>query len=126
LEKEVAVRHLISLYIACGGRNRFSEEKVWEQTATLVEDAKKFLANDPRPRGAVHATNPRILKSIPYTCAMLAKYAGFEVLDPDEMEAFDLEDFVRKGTQRALEELKRRDIRPTLSAKELMRITREK
>jgi hypothetical protein len=126
LEKQLAAKHLVSLYIACGGRQRFSEGKVRERTETLVGDVEKFLANDPRPRGAVHPTNPRILKSIPYACAMLAKYAGFEVLDPNEMEAFDLEDFVRKGTQRALEELRRRNIRPTMTAEELMRITREK
>jgi hypothetical protein len=126
LEKHLALKHLIPLYIACGGRQRFSEEKVRERSATLVGDVQKFLANDPRPRGAVHPTNPRILKSIPYACAMLAKYAGFEVLDPDEMAAFDLEDFIRRRTQRALEEFKSRNIRPTMTAEELMRITREK
>jgi hypothetical protein len=124
LEKEIALKHLVSLYIACGGPQRFADDKVLERTETLVHDAQKFLANDPRPRGAVHPTNPRILKSIPSTCAMLAKYAGFEVLDPDEMEAFDLDEFVRKGTLKALEELRKRGIRPTMSAEELMRITR--
>ncbi len=126
LEKELAVKHLISLYIACGGRQRFSYENVWERTEAVVGDVQRFLANDPRPRGAVHPTNPRVLKSIPWACAMLANYAGFEVLTPDELEAFDLDDFVRKGTRRALEELRKRGIRPTMTAEELMRITREK
>ncbi len=126
VEKQLAAKHLVSLYIACGGNQRFSEQKVRERTETLVGDMEMFLANDPRPRGAVHPTNPRILKSIPYACAMLAKYAGFEVLDPDEMEAFDLEDFVRRGTRKALEELRRRNIRPTMTAEELMRMTRER
>jgi hypothetical protein len=127
LEKELAVKHLVLLYAACGSRDRFSEEHVKERTELLLPDVENFVANDPRPRGAVHPTNPRILKSIPRACAMLARYiAGFEVIGPDEMEHFDLEEFIRTRTQSALEQLRERNIRPTMTAEELMRITRGK
>ena len=126
LEKELAVKHLVDLYAACGSRDRFSEEHVKERTLLLVSYIENFVDNDPRPRGAVHPTNPRIFKSIPRACAMLARYAGFEVIGPDELEHFDLEEFIRTRTQSALEQLRERNIRPTMTADELMRVTRGK
>jgi len=124
LEKELAIRHLVTLYDACGGRQRFSEDAVRDRTGILLPDVEFFAANDPRPRGAVHLTNPRVLKSIPPACAMLAKYAGFEILTPDELEEFDLEEFVKRRTQDALAQLKKNGIRPTMTAEELMKWTR--
>lgn len=126
LEKEIATRHLVRLYVACGGRDRFSIDDAMGRTKQLMPEVRLFLANDPRPRGAVYPTNPAILKSIPPVCAMLARYAGFEVLDPDELENFDLERFVRERTLAALDQLQAEGVRPTMSVEELMKITREK
>ncbi|MER9307578.1 hypothetical protein NKJ06_32495 [Mesorhizobium sp. M0293] len=124
LEKELAIRHLVALYDACGGRQRFSEDAVKDRTNTLLPDVEYFAANDHRPRGAVHKTNARILKSIPAACAMLARYAGFEDLSPDELEEFDLEEFVKRRTQVALAQLKENGVSPTMTAEELMKLTR--
>jgi hypothetical protein len=123
LEKRLAIKHLVTLYDACGGRQRFSEEATKERTTTLIPTVQHFL-NDPRPRGAVHRTNPRVLKSIPPACAMLAKYAGFDDLSPDDLEEFDLEDFVKRRTQAALEKLKAENIDPNMTADELMKLMR--
>ena len=55
---------------------------------------------------------------------MLATYAGFEVIGPEEIENFDLAEFVRRRTAAALAALKERGIEPTMTAEELMRMTR--
>lgn len=128
LEKTLAMSHLVRLYEACGGRGRFSEDATRERIQILRQELELYAANvnDLRPRGAIHPTNPRILKSIPPACAMLARYAGFEVITPDQMEEFDLEEFVRFGTQAALERLRDANVKPTMTAEEIMRITRER
>lgn len=130
LEKRLAVVHLVALYVACRGRRRFDrdavEDRIRRQTnRDAVEEIERFLANDDRPRGAVHPTNPRILKSIPAICAMLAKYAGFEDLDPDTMEEFDIIEFVRRQSKQAIRNLREKGIEPTMSIDELMRLTRD-
>lgn len=124
-EKSLAVRHLISLYQACGGRDRFSDDLVKQRTLS-IPDVAWLLANDPRPGGAIHPSNPAILKSIPRSCAMLAVYAGFEVLDPDEMANFDPVAWVKRHTRAAITSLKNRGVKPTMSADELMKITRDR
>lgn len=48
LEKRLAIKHLVALYDACGGRQRFSEEATRERTTTLIPDVRHFL-NDPGP-----------------------------------------------------------------------------
>lgn len=126
LEKDLATKHLLSLYIACGGRNRFSNEHVENLTALSLPDAAWLIANDNRPRGAVHPTNPHILKSIPWACAMLARYVGFDVITADELEVFDAETFVRERTLRALQTLREKNVSPTMSVEDLMKLTREK
>lgn len=127
LEKDLATRHLLTLYTQCGARDRFSPDHVRERTALKVPELEWYVANDSRPQGAVHPTNPRVLKSIPRACAMLAKYAaGFEVIDADELAEFDPQAFIRRQTQSALERLHARQIQPTMSAEELMKITRER
>jgi hypothetical protein len=124
LEKDLATRHLVRLYIECGARERFSSEHVCERTALKLPDLEWFIANDDRPQGAVHPTNPKILKTIPRACAMLANYAGFDVIDADELISFDPEAFIRRHTRDALERLRERDVRPTMTAEELMNLTR--
>lgn len=126
LEKELAVSHLARLYSECGSRERFSEEFVKERSILRIPDLQWFAANDARPQGAVHPTNPRILKSIPRACAFLAKYAGFSVIDADEMAIFDVEDFLRRHTAAALAKLQADGIEPTMTAEQLMKITRDR
>lgn len=126
IEKDLAKRHLIRLYRECGARDRFSPGHVKERTEIRLPDVQWYVANDSRPQGAVHGTNPRILKTIPRACAMLAKYAGFDVLDADELDNFDPENFIREKTQKALERLQHEGVEPSMSADELMKLTREK
>jgi hypothetical protein len=126
LEKELAVKHLVRLYSACGGRDRFSEEQTRELTRVRVHEIQDYLANDHRPGGAVHPTNPRILKTIPRACALLAKNAGFDFLLPDELDQFDVDTFIKIKASDAIRRLKEKDIRPTMTADELMKMTREK
>jgi hypothetical protein len=127
LEKELATGHLVALYVACGGTDRFSEDQVKERTAIRLPDLEWFVANDFRPVGAVHPTNPRILKSIPRACAMLARYiARFDIVDADELAAFNSEEFIRRQTEVALETLRERNVLPTMTVEELMKITRDR
>lgn len=125
LEKELGIEHLVTLYIACGGRDRFSDDSVKALTELALPDVTWLLANDNRPQGALHPTNPRILKSIPRACAFLAKYAGFEVIDADELATFDPEDFIRRHTRNALLELRKKQIKPTMTAEQLLKLTRD-
>ena len=92
IERQLAIDHLIRLYIACGGRDRFSEDYVTNLSHEVLSDFA--LPNDVRPEGAIHPTNARILKSIPRICAMLAKEVGFNIIDADELADFNLEEFV--------------------------------
>lgn len=129
LAKGLAIRHLITLYDECGGRNRFSYEDVRDRTLVRLHDVELDFPNDPDcpPQGAVHPTNPQILKSIPRVCAMLAKYAaGFEIIDAEDLVTFEPEEFIKRRTRRALAHLRERNIAPTMSAEDLMRITRER
>ncbi len=125
LEKSLAEKHLVDLYIACGGRDRFSDNKVKNRTALFLPEVAWLLANDTRPQGAIHPTNPRILKKIPRACAMLARYAGFEILDAEELIDFDAEQFVREKTVAALLRLREKNVAPTMNAEELRKLTRE-
>lgn len=127
IEKQLATKHLAVLYAACGGRARFKEEQVKEYQALQLPDIQWLIANDPRPQGAVHGTNPNIIKSIPRACAVLAKYlANYEIIGADELATFDPEEFVRRRTRAALANLKQSGVKPKMSAEELERITRER
>jgi hypothetical protein len=125
MEKDLAIRHLAKLYAACGGRERFSDEAVAERTKVQVSDMAKWVApNDLDPVGAVHPTNARILKSIPAACAMLATYAGFNIVNSMAMDEFDADDFIREQTRAALERLRAEGIEPTMSAEEVLNLMR--
>lgn len=126
LEKKLAIPHLVSLFRACGGRDRFSEEHVKERTELKMPEVEWFAANDNRPEGAVHPSNPRILKSIPRACAMLARYAGFDVIDADELARFDVQEFIKSHTRSALDRLRAQGVVPSMSVEDLMRLTRGK
>ena len=124
VEKDLAVRHVIALYAACGGLDRFSKDAVMERHAIRLGDL--YQANDPGPIGALHPTNPRIIKSIPRVCAMLAKHVGFETIEMDDLDSFSSEEFVKKQTESALKKLQAEGVKPNMTADELMRITRDK
>lgn len=124
LEKSLATKHLVDLYIACGGRDRFNEAAVENRTSLKLPDVAWLLANDNRPQGAVHPSNPRILKNIPRSCAMLARYAGFEVIGADELLEFDAEAFIREKTKAALSVLREQGATPIMSAAQLQKLTR--
>lgn len=127
IEKDLATKHLVRLYAACGGRERFSEEAVRERTTLKLNELEDWVnPNDPEPRGAVHPTNPRILKSIPAVCAMLATYAGFEIISAMAMGEFDTELFIKTHTQSALKRLREQGVEPTMTAEEVLRLTRER
>jgi hypothetical protein len=127
LEKDLAAKHLVGLYAACGATARFSEEAVRARSEVMLRDVDNWsLPNDDEPREAVHLSNPRIMKRIPAICAMLAVYAGFEVLTQLQAADFDPDRFIRERTRAALKELKAKGIRPTMSAEEVLRMTRGK
>ena len=125
IEKDLATKHLVRLYTACCARDRFSPEAVKARTELIIQDLENWVApNDPDPIGAIHPTNVRILKSIPPTCAMLATEAGFDLLSSMAMEEFDADDFIRDSARAALDRLKAQGIQPTMSAEELLKLTR--
>lgn len=126
IEKDLALKRLVWLYRALGGRSRFSNDEVAARMLELMPDHGMPRPNDPRPRGAVHITNPRLLKSIPPSCTELARLAGFDVITPDELNDFDAAAFVRSRTDWALADLNEKGIRPIISIEELLDDTREK
>jgi hypothetical protein len=124
-EKTFAMGHLVSLYTICRGADRFSPEKVQNQTAVRVPNYLGHQPNDNRPQGALHPTNPRILKSIPRDCAELAKLAGFEIVLADDLENFNPTNFIEQRARDAAVSLKQDGIKPIMSPEELHRLTRE-
>jgi hypothetical protein len=125
VEKDLAQRHIVSLFLACGGRARFDRESVIELTKTTLPEIERWLANNPSPIAAVHLSNPRIVKTIPRPCAMLAKSLGFETFDIDDLAELDVEDLVRIKLESALAQLRQRGISPSMSAEELMKLMRD-
>ena len=126
VEKDLATKHLLKLYEACGARTRFSEDDVRERQRLLLPDIQWF-ANQETPIAALHPSNTRIVKTIPRACAMLARYvAGFIGFDLDDLENLDIEKFIREQTKEALQKLSESGISPTMSAEDLMRLTRSR
>ena len=125
IEKTLATGHLVRLYNMCGRLKRFSEEAIEERTQRRVQDLEEWVAaNEPDPKAAIHPTNPRILKTIPPWCAMLAKEAGFDVLSAMELKEFDEGQYVRRKVREALANLREAGVEPTMSIEDLMRLTR--
>lgn len=124
VEKDLATGHILKLYDACGARDRFSESEVRERQKILLPDIQWF-ANQVAPIVAIHPSNPRIAKSIPRACAMLARYvAGFVDLELDDLENLNLEEFIREHTKKALASLNDSGIYPTMTVEDLMKLTR--
>ena len=124
VEKDLAAIRFIKLYDACGGLSRFSDEASMERQRILLPQVMNF-ANNPEPVGVFHPSNPKARGAIPRACAMLAQYvAGFEWIDIDQLDDFDVETFVKDRTHRVIDELKGRDIRPTMTVEDLLKLTR--
>jgi len=125
-EKHFALAHLLKLYNVCGGEDRFKPARVRDLTAALLPAYSWQEPNDDSASGAVHPTNPRILKLIPRSCAKLAEQIGFKVIYGDDIESFDPDTFIKQQTREALEALKRRGVAPKMSADELHKLMRGK
>jgi hypothetical protein len=125
VERDLAAVHFIKLYSACGGKSRLSEEATRERQKILLPQVQHF-ANNPEPVGVFHPSNPRARGAIPRACAMLAQYlAGFEWIDIDELDDFDVEIYVRNRTREALDGLRAKGVTPTMSVEELLQMTRD-
>ena len=122
--KNFAMAHILGLYTVCGGTERFSEDSIKNRTAVLLPNYQWQLPNDDRPQGALHPTNPRILKSIPRSCAALAESVGFQIIYADDLEAFDADDFIERRAASAVASLQHDGITPTMSAEELHKLMR--
>jgi hypothetical protein len=123
-EKNFAMAHLLSLYHICGGMKRFEQESVREKTAVLLPDYHWHAPNDDRPQGAMHPTNPRVIKTIPRDCALLAERAGFQIIYSDDLDSFDPDEFIQRRAREAVDKLERDGVKPTMSAEELHKLTR--
>jgi len=124
IDKDLAARHLIDLYIACGERGRFSREHVAELARTSMAQLQAYAANDPSPIVAVHASNPSIMKTLPRICAMLARYvAGYETMDSDVLEQFDVLQFVKEHLDKIIRNIG--DRQPNMTAEEVMKLMRD-
>ena len=96
-------------------------------TSKLVEELEEQTRpNSQEPHGAVHRTNPRILKSIPSTCIELARRAGFDVLTPLELEQFSSVVYSQHKVAAAVAMLQDKGIESTMTADELLKITRSR
>lgn len=51
--------------------------------------------------------------------------ASYELLDHDELEAFNVDMFVREASIRALSNIRERGIKPTMSSSDLMTLMRD-
>ncbi len=123
-EKSFAMGHLLNLHAICGGKDRFCRQAVVEQMAVLLPDYCWLQPNDDRPQGAVHPTNPRILKLIPRLCGPLAEAAGFQIVYEGDLEHFDPIEYIRDRATAAVESLREDGIKPTMTAEQLHKLTR--
>lgn len=127
MAKDIAANYFLALYGACGGRNRFFDERVERRQNRLLPQMRP---NDPdRPQGLAgvfHPTNPAARGAIPRMCSVLAHYlAGFEIFDIEDLDDYDVEAYVRDRTAEALLSIKQLGIRPSLSSDELSRLMRD-
>lgn len=117
IEKSYALGRLLEMYVSVGGPARF------ERSAEAISSGK---TNDPRPYGLVDKKLPRAPKSLPAGVVNTMEWldASYEILDHDELEAFDVDMFVREASLRALSNIRERGIKPTMSSSDLMSLMR--
>lgn len=124
MEKDLAAHHFKELYAACGATSRFSEQAALERQKILLPQVQYF-ANNPEPVGVFHASNPYARGAIPRACAMLACYvADFQMLDLDEIDDFNVEDFIKENTKSALARIQENPVKTSMTVDELLKITR--
>lgn len=127
IQKDLAIKHVVKLYWACGGITRFSDQQLRELTELRLPQLAAYVSNDPLPIGAVYIGNPNIQKTLPRVCAQVAReVANFETMEIDDLEKFDIDFFVKSNTRMALEKLAQRGVKPTMTADQLLKITRDK
>ncbi len=117
IEKSYALGRLLEMYVSVGGPSRF------ERSAEAISSGK---TNDPRPYGLVDKKLPRAPKSLPAGVVNTMEWldASYELLDHDELKAFDVDMFVREASVRALSNIRNRGIKPTMSSSDLMSLMR--
>lgn len=117
VEKSYALKRLLEMYVSVGGPARFERS---------VEAINTGRTNDPRPYGLVDKKLPRAPKSLPAGVVNTMDWldASYEVLDHDELKAFDVDMFVREASVRALSKIRERGIKPTMSSSDLMALMR--
>ena len=124
LEKEIAAGYFLTLYEACGGRNRFSIDKTVERQRSLAPEHLSNKHPELEGIGVLHPSNPTARNAIPEVAMVLAKYlAGFEIFDLDD-DNFDVSNFVRQRTDAAIQELRARGVNPSLSGDEATKLLR--
>jgi hypothetical protein len=124
MQRDLAMRNFIQLYEACGAAERFDEAAVRERQTVFLPDVAHF-ANDPSPVGALHPSDPTARGAIPRVCAVLANYlAGFDTFDVGNLEGFDVEAYIKNRMQVALADLRARGIQSSMTAEEVLAITR--
>lgn len=126
IAKDISATYFLSLYAACGGRSRFSERATQERQDALLPHMRP---NDPAPPtgdvGVFHPVNPTSRNALPRICAVLAQYAaGFEVIEVEQLDDYDVEAWVRERTQMALHSLEQLGITPSLKSDELTQLMR--
>lgn len=123
--KDIAAGYFTSLYGVCGGLGRFVEEAVQDRERLLIPS---LIPNEPLEGGKIgifHPTNPTARNAIPNICKVLAKYAAeFELFDAENLDDFNIENYIKSQTELALRSLKRLGIKPTISSDNLTRLTR--
>jgi hypothetical protein len=126
MAKDIAATYFLALYGACGGRFRFFEERTQRRQNRLLPQMRP---NDPQsPAGVVgifHPIDPSARGAVPRVCSVLARFlAGFETFEVDDLDDFEVEDYVRARTAEALRSLKELGIKPSVSADDLTRLMR--
>jgi len=125
IEKDLATRHFLTLYAACGGRARFDVKSVHELQSAALPGMNE-LPDGTAPMGVFHRSNIRARGVMPQSCRLLARYrAEFETYDLGELSDGDLASYIESRTNQALEELKERKLAPSRPFEEIAKLTRE-
>lgn len=123
-EKSFAMAHLLSLYNICGAKRRFDIDSIKDRISVIIPEYVSAPPNDARPQGALHPTNPRIVKTIPRDCAPLAEAVGFQIIWADDLDAFDPDEFIKTRAKQASINLTQSKIASHMTADELHKLTR--
>lgn len=123
--KEIALAYYVTLYAACGGRQRFLDEETLERERIMLPNNVSNAPPNADAIGVFHPSNPIARNAIPHACRVLAKYlAGFESFEMEEWDNFDLQGYIHSRTANALAELDRKGIKPRISADDLTKALR--